>query len=417
MTRILNNFWQKDFSKTRCTINVLIALLFVSSAHGQDDRAQIPKRMQQSYFEINVGAINYPFGQKHMEPGYTLTESVLVPHTAVRLILAGYDFNKYLSAQITYMRPVLWVKYTYSLDADIAQTEYSSTVWMNVGGLTLKPTLPIGKRFSIYGEFGLGIITRHGFEDYAGNPIVKDLNYATFLFGAGVKYRLSDRWAAQICSNFSPTSNKNNQPYTSFLGAGFVCHLTPFSDKKLQKGIANGFINPKQWFQVGYTSNVLGYGVNNFVSEGKVPIFWGGNAEVRQGLTLNYQRNVLHGAKIFALDWGVNTSIWQTNAKRETFFTVSLFPVFRFNFLHSKPVDFYFYYSVAGPTFMSKKVLDDFQMGSHFTFMDNMGLGAFFGEKRNLNAELKIGHYSNGNIFTENQSVKVPLSLNLGFGF
>lgn len=417
MTSFTYLIFQPDFRKIRHILFASLALFLSCGVNAQDDRAQIPKAMQQSYFEINVGAINYPFGQKHMESGYTLTESVLVPHTAVRLILAGYDINKYLSAQITYMRPVLWVKYTYSLDADLAQTEYSSTVWMNVGGLTLKPTLPLGKRFSVYGEFGLGIITRHGFEDYAGNVIVKDLNYATFLFGAGVKYRLSDRWAAQICSNYSPASNKQNQPYTSFIGGGFVCHLRPFSEKKLQKGLEAGLIHPEQWFQIGYTSNVLGYGVNNFVSEGKVPIFWGGNAEVRHGFTLNYQRNIVHGAKIFALDWGVNASVWQTNINRETFFTLSVFPVFRFNFLHTKFSDSYFYYSVAGPTFMSKKVLDDYQMGSHFTFMDNMGIGTFFGKKRNINCEIKIGHYSNGNIFTENQSVKVPLSLNLGFAF
>ena len=56
-------------------------------------------------------------------------------------------------------------------------------------------------------------------------------------------------------------------------------------------------------------------------------------------------------------------------------------------------------------------------MGGKFTFMDNMGTGAFFGPKRNLNAELKIGHYSNGNTFPDNEAVKIPLSLNLGYAF
>ena len=56
-------------------------------------------------------------------------------------------------------------------------------------------------------------------------------------------------------------------------------------------------------------------------------------------------------------------------------------------------------------------------MGANFTFMDNMGTGIFFGEKRNLNMELKIGHYSNGNVFTDNEAVKIPLSLQLGYVF
>ena len=49
--------------------------------------------------------------------------------------------------------------------------------------------------------------------------------------------------------------------------------------------------------------------------------------------------------------------------------------------------------------------------------MDTIGVGAFFGENRTMNAEVKIGHYSNGNIFPENDAVKVPLSINIGYAF
>jgi len=80
-------------------------------------------------------------------------------------------------------------------------------------------------------------------------------------------------------------------------------------------------------------------------------------------------------------------------------------------------VDAYFYYSVAGPSYISKAIIDGVETGEHFTFQDTMGAGIFFGEKRNMNAELKIGHYSNGNIFPLNGAVKIPLSLNLGYAF
>ena len=80
-------------------------------------------------------------------------------------------------------------------------------------------------------------------------------------------------------------------------------------------------------------------------------------------------------------------------------------------------MDAYFYYSVAGPTYISKKIIDHIDTGEHFTFQDNMGVGMFFGEKRNLNAEIRIGHYSNGNIFPLNGAVKIPLSLNFGYAF
>ena len=72
---------------------------------------------------------------------------------------------------------------------------------------------------------------------------------------------------------------------------------------------------------------------------------------------------------------------------------------------------------MAGPSYISKIVLDGVDTGKHFTFQDAMGLGIFFGERRNLNAELKIGHYSNGNIFPLNGAVKIPLSLNVGYAF
>ena len=388
---------------------------------AQDDRAQVPSYMQNAYFEVNIGSINYPFSQAQLEAGYSLTDAIVVPHTAVRLVLAGYDFNKYLSAQLTYMRPVLWVRYKYMNDQTLVSDNHS--VWMNVGGLTLKPRLPIGEHFSIYGEAGLGIITRHGFEDPQGKSVVKDANYPTFLFGAGLKYHINNRWALQLVSNYSPRNEKHNQPYTSFVGGGFSYHLRPFSEKQIEKGKTSGLIHPKQWLQIGYTSNVLGYGVNNLVSRDPVPIFWGGRAEVRQGLSLNYQRNVFHGPRVFALDWGVNASVWQTKGEaanqfeRQQFFTLSVFPVFRLNYWHAKKFDAYFYYTVAAPTYISETLLDGHKMGAKFTFMDNMGTGIFFGEKRNLNAEIKIGHYSNGNVFTDNEAVKIPLSLNVGYAF
>jgi hypothetical protein len=311
------------------------------------------------------------------------------------------------------MRPVLWIRYRFQ--DDITGSIFKRTVWMNVGGLTLKPSLPIGKNFLLYGEAGLGLITRHGFTDPYGIPLISDSRYATFLFGAGFKYHMNEHWALQICSDYSPESKSHNQPRTLFIGGGFSYKFYKFSDKQLEKTAATGFIYPKQWIQIGYTSNVLGYGVNNAVSDAF--IFWGGNTQVYQGGTVSYQRNVFHGAKLFALDWGLNASYYQTNIKKETFYTLSVFPVFRVNYLHTKPLDAYFYYSVAGPTYISKVTLDNLNTGAHFTFQDTMGTGVFFGKKRNYNAEIKIGHYSNGNIYPSNESVMVPLSLNIGYAF
>jgi Outer membrane protein beta-barrel domain/Lipid A 3-O-deacylase (PagL) len=393
---------------------VIFNLVLCINISAQENKAQIPKFLQQSYFEVNVGSINYPFSASNFENiGYSLTTAVEVPHIAARIVLAGYEFNKYLSAQITYMRPVIWVKYRYK--EDIQEYEYLNSVWMNVGGLTIKPSLPIGKNFSLYGEIGLGLITRHGFDGPDGKPLISDARFGTFLLGSGFKYHMNEHWALQVCSNYSPASKSQNQPYTSFIGTGFSYKFSKFSDEQLLKTEATGYVYPNQWIQIGLVSNVLGYGVNKAISGAY--LFWGGNTQVSQGLSINYQRNIFHGAKVFALDWGFNTAIYQTNINKETFFTLSLFPVFRLNLLHTKPVDAYFFYSVAGPTFISKVILDDLNTGAHFTFQDTMGAGVFFGKKRNYVAEMKIGHYSNGNIYPYNESVMVPLSLSIGYAF
>ena len=46
-----------------------------------------------------------------------------------------------------------------------------------------------------------------------------------------------------------------------------------------------------------------------------------------------------------------------------------------------------------------------------------MGLGLFMGKNRKLNAEVNINHYSNGNLFPDNDGVKIPLTFMVGMTF
>jgi hypothetical protein len=85
--------------------------------------------------------------------------------------------------------------------------------------------------------------------------------------------------------------------------------------------------------------------------------------------------------------------------------------------LRTRPADLYFNYSAAGPTYLSALTIDDKKTGRHFTFQDFMGMGIFAGKNRNLNVEININHYSNGNIFPDNPGVKIPLTFNLGYAF
>ena len=405
------------FLTKRIQFSVTIFLLAIQ-LYAQDSRSQLPAILQKSYFELNYGLIHYPFGQEQLEAGYILESAVTIPAAAFRLTLLGYEFNKYLSGQLTYTQPVLWLSYgEISRNGSIIETTPTSRrVTHNIGGIILKPTLPLGSKFSLFGEVGLNFVTRIGFKDTHDNPILKSANYATYMLGGGFKYHINNSWAINLVANYTPESKIHNQPPTTFVGAGLTYHLQKISAEQIKKTDEKKYLRPKQWLQVGHTSNLLGYGVNNFISS-KMRIFGGGWAEVENGVHITYQRNIFNGPKLFSLDWGINASSWKTKINNENFFTLSVFPVFRFNYWHAKKFDAYFYYSVAGPSYISKTQLENHKMGGHFLFQDNMGTGVFLGKNRKLNTEIRIGHYSNGNMHIYNDGVKIPLSLNVGYAF
>jgi hypothetical protein len=177
----------------------------------------------------------------------------------------------------------------------------------------------------------------------------------------------------------------------------------------------SGYIFPANLVQVEYSTG-YGYGVNTFVSH-DIPVFWGGNVRVDRGVALHYDRNVFHTRKVFALDVGTSGSVWRSEGSRQRFYTLSLYPLFRWTFLRLKPADIWAVYSLAGPTYISQTIIDDRDTGHHFTFQDFMGLGAFVGRTRSVSLGVKINHYSNGNIFTENAGVRIPITFNIGYAF
>lgn len=393
-------------------VSLLAALLLslYTSSYGQRNRAQYPAYLSQAYFSVNVGYINYPFSNLHLEPGFT-ARSVTVPHTAVRLVLYGWQFSEHFSMNISYMRPVLWVVYE-----GINGEESRNTVWMNVAGLTAVPQVPLGSKLSLFGEFGLSIVTRHGFRRH-GETVVADANYASILLGTGLKYHLNDKWDLMLHAAWTPANKKARQPYTFFTSPGFKYKMRPLPEKTVAANSGTGYFFPKNQLQLGMTTNAPGYGVNAFFSEGPIPVFWGGNLHVERGVSLSYVRNAFHGRKVFALDFGLAASYFESEDVRTPFYTLSAFPVFRFTFLRTAPADLFFFYSIAGPTYISKALIDGVDTGRKFTFHDYMGLGFYAGPKRMLNAEVKIGHYSNGNLFPQNPGVKVPLTFSLGYNF
>lgn len=377
---------------------------------AQDKRAQYPGLLRKAYFGIEAGSINYPFTNEHLQDGYTASE-INIPHMALRLTLLGYRFNDNLSARITYMRPFEWVEYK-----DINGDKSRHTVWMNVGGLTFKAQTSTRKKISAFAEAGLGVITRNGFK-INDEEVVKDISYASLLAGGGLQYNFNKKFSFTLSTVYSPERKEHSQPYTIFYSGGFIYNMQPLSEERVKRNSSSGYIFPKNLLQLAYTTNELGYGVNDFVSEGAIPIFWGGEAHLSRGVSMNYQRNVFHTRKVFSLDVGTSFGYWKSRIEGQHFYTISIYPMLRFTVIRSKPVDMYLNYSVAGPTYISSIEIDGKDTGKNFTFRDFMGLGMYAGKNRNINAEINIGHFSNGNIFPSNAGIKIPLSFTAGYAF
>ena len=384
----------------------LAILLQGYTLFAQDDRGQYPLLLRNSYIDFNLGYINYPFTDSQLSLG-SRAESIDVKHLGMRIIL-GHRFNKYLSAQIGYMKPLKQLVFE-----NVNGDQSNHSLWIHEGTFSVIPQLPISKTFSIYGEAGLAVVSRRGFE-INDTFIVDDATVGTFLFGGGVEYQLNSDWELVASTVYSPAKEKFNQPYTIFYSGGVRFNLNPLPASTVERNSTTPFIFPRNIIQAAYSTNVLGYSLNNLFSHG---IFFGGRAEVADGIWIRYQRNVFHTRKLFSLDIGSSFGYWKSDKNDDDFFTISVFPLFRLTFLHSKPADLYFQYSIVGPSYISRIIIDDLDTGEHFTFQDFMGVGVFLGAKRNFNAEVNLNHYSNGNIFPRNDAVKVPLSFSIGYCF
>jgi Lipid A 3-O-deacylase (PagL) len=157
--------------------------------------------------------------------------------------------------------------------------------------------------------------------------------------------------------------------------------------------------------------------VNDFFSKGAVPVFWNADVQAARGVSLNYQRNTFHTRRVFSLDWGTGITLLKSRKNGESFLAASFYPLFRFTLLRTKLADLYINYSLAGPTFISRTTIDRNDTGRRFTFQDFMGGGLFVDRRRRMNVEVRIIHYSNGNLFPQNPGVTVPLGFNIGYAF
>jgi len=400
---------------------VLIAVLFFSSDFYSQEKQQKTKFtnfLANSYYSLNFGGIFYPFSNDNLIEGYQ-TETFSRNWFSGRLLL-GHKLSEEVSVQFGTMRPASWFKYD-----NVNNIGYERSVWINAWSLSLKKDVKLQEKTSFYLEAGVANLTRFGFA-INDKVIYDDAHYASLIYGFGFQYRLSDKWRLSANGTFLPKSTKYNQPSISQASLGFEYHLQQVDDKTADKNATNEYFFPTNIFQVSYGTGEIGFGFNQFFGMSLpvgdfesfgIPIFWVGEVKAQHAISLTYQRLIYRSEKIFSLDWGVSATYFQSREGKTDVFAFSIFPVLRFYLMRKKEYDFYTNYSIIGPAFISKADIDGFKSGPKTTFQDTMGFGVFFGEKRKYNIELRIMHYSNGNIFTRNDGVAIPLQLTLGKTF
>ena len=403
--------------KKSLLISIFFTLPFFLTAQEKKLKSKFTDFLSNSYYSINFGGIFHSFSNANLAPGYE-SPSVSRNWFSGRMLL-GHKFAKNWAVQFGTLRPAAWFKYD-----NVNNVGYKNSVWINAWSLSLKKDFNLGEKFNVYAEAGIANLTRVGFS--IGNTVVyEDAHLANLLYGFGVQYRLSEKWRLSANGTFLPKSKKYNQPAISQASLGFEYHLQQPDDQTAKDYANNQYFFPKNTIQISYGTGEIGFGVNEFFSMNMrvgnfesfgIPVFWLGDVKAQHALSVSYQRLIYRSEKIFSLDWGVSATYFQSIG-REDVFALSIFPVLRFYFLRTNNYDFYTNYSLIGPTFISESVTDGFDMGTNITYQDIMGFGVFFGKDRKYNFEMRIMHYSNGNIFTDNAGVAIPIQFTLGKTF
>jgi len=410
--KISNPIGNATSSSATLTVNsVSRAEQSTAPASAEKQGVRYSRFLSGTYIGVQLGSIGYAFSNAQLQPGFQ-AQSVQIPHFATRFVLFGHEFNKYFSGQVSELVPGHPVLYQ-----NINGNQRSYDLWMNnIAGFTVKARLPLRNRWSLYGEGGLGVVTRNGITIKQATAL-NITNYATFLFGGGLDYRLTGNWDLLTGITVAPGQSASKQPAAVFFAGGFDYTMRRVPAEPAAADSPDGPIWPRSIIQVGYITDALGFGVNDFFTKGKVSIFWHGSINVASGVSVDYQRNLFHTRRFFAIDWGVQISSWKSTIDGDRFFTASLYPVLRIPLIRTNPVEFYVSYSLAGPSLITTNTVDGQPIGRIFTFQDFMASGVYLGRKRRVTAEARIGHYSNANLFPQNPGLTIPVGFYFGSTF
>lgn len=108
---------------------------------------------------------------------------------------------------------------------------------------------------------------------------------------------------------------------------------------------------------------------------------------------------------------------WLTQAKTNNNLNIySISPMFR-HYFNSKKWIFPFIQFGIGLSWLTRTRLDQHNLGMHFAFQDQIGIGASFGLKKHFSFIASIFHYSNASLSANNGGITAPLVLTAEYQF
>lgn len=120
----------------------------------------------------------------------------------------------------------------------------------------------------------------------------------------------------------------------------------------------------------------------------------------------------------FNIRFAATAGHWWTN-ETNYYHTINIYavaPVFRL-YMFNKPHFSPYFEASVGPAYMNKTHFADQKLGIHFTFQDEVTIGALLGQDHGFFAAISALHYSNCSLSVHNSGITVPLILNLGYQF
>jgi hypothetical protein len=375
-----------------------------------DTRTQYPALIANSYVGLNVGYLATPLSTEQLLPGFHAS-AVHLTHGALNVALFGHHFAGPIAVEMAYMRPFRFITYQ-----NVNGSQASHSVWTAFAEFDVKGDVAIASRVSLAGRIGFGLTSRRGFET-AGGQAIADALFPSLLAGGGLEYHVNAAWDLVTGLSYLAGSAAHEQPRTLFASGGVRYSVRPLPAAEVARAASSDIVFPEHMVQVGYATNAMGYGPNTFVSHA-FPIFWGGRVNVGRGLTARYDQNVFHTRRWFALDFGVSASSWRSDVDAEPFFSLSAYPRARLMLIHASAADLCVSYAVAGPTYLSRVIVDGLPTGTnHFIFQDAISVSAFAGRNRHVLVGVSVTHFSNGNLASTNPGVTVPLTFDVGYAF